>query len=680
MFGKFLDGIGALLPKRNDILRTGEVVRSCSIDIAPHRYHVSPSECFPGVSQLTSTQENITTILGDTVSQVVVSCKYYDAIKYCRSWSRRQVETIEFESERTLKRRLTIDIDYDEFNQLRKEYGQCGSKCYIPVVDYLERSPLLTANLTNGGKSNIAIARRYENATIGAATLVGQVIREVEKDSGDNLIDYGWVPPLLEYLVDLEKETDSLSTDFHIVDASALNSSSDIKHFNSLPKDILRYLNLPQIASEFLQYQLSYTLFVVAPCSEPVDTGVSEFTSSTYSLIDDGRIGLVKLERYESISVKGADEKRHRTVYSNSRRLSAMTGTEYILSLPLFGRSLRGRHTRIVCPKGMVIDSVRLFSGDSPYKLNRFPDGSESAKYWSIHRGYSSNRTTELNGDKKTSNEMTNVPDEVALELVYNRKRVELHDLKLPPGLSSNTTLSSTNDYWQVQLNLSSNRSNFLAPALGLLICTMYALSINIKHIAMMGDSVKEGSRFSISSVSTLSLPLLLGLLMVGEEHRILSKALAGLRVLIGAATFMSVITACTLSVVDPKLLSNGSVVGSLIWGLFKVTLAVGVSAVSLIALHIVRIQKYRTDAFEEARYIEDKMRNDLSNTSGKIRHLNKLGSLGVITAILLNYNHDRNNWWKASWKVRWQMCPSYIHTMIRIVWYPLKWLMVGYI
>lgn len=652
-----------------------EVTNNPHPTLVSQAHNVSPTECFPDVSHRTATQNNIIEILGDTISQVVVSCKYYDAIKYRRNWSRRQVETIEFESERTLKRRLTIDIDYDELNQLRREYGQCGSKCYVPVVDNLERGPLLTANLTNGGKSNIAIARRYENATIGAATLVGQVIREMGEDSKGCPSDYQWVLPLLNYLIDMEREIDSSSAISCDTDNNESNTPADDERLRSLSEKVLQCLSLRKIATEFQQYKLNYTLFIVVPCEEPAkfSTDSSTNTNSSYSFIGDGRIGIIKLERYESISVKRGNEKRQNVVYSNSRHLSTATGTLYVLSLPLFGRGLRGRHTRIVCPKGMVIDSVRMFSGNVPYKLDRLPDGSDSAKYWSIHRGYiESNHLSESESIVADPNSTKThaASNEAALEMIYNRKRVELHDLKLPPQLSSNGNSRSTNAYWQVQLNLSSNRSHFLVPALGLLLCTMYALSINIHHIAQMGDRMGEGGRFSISSVSTLSLPLLLGLLMVGEEHRILSKALAGLRSLIGWATFFSVVTACTLSVVNAKLLSNGSLSGIIIWCLFSFTLLIGISTMSLIMLHITRIQKYRTDAFEEVRYIEDRVRNELADSPAGARYLNKL---------------CKRDWWKASWKLWSQMCPGPVRSAIKGLWfilcvapYNIKWLLVG--
>ena len=59
-----------------------------------------------------TTKTRIKHLLGETKGQIAKSCVYYNRLSYEQSWVRRMIETIEFESERTLKRKITIDIDY----------------------------------------------------------------------------------------------------------------------------------------------------------------------------------------------------------------------------------------------------------------------------------------------------------------------------------------------------------------------------------------------------------------------------------------------------------------------------------------------------------------------------------------------------------------------------------------
>ena len=555
-----------------------------------------------------TTRAHIKHLLGETTGQIAKSCVYYNRLSYEQSWVRRMIETIEFESDRTLKRKTTIDIDYNAVNRLRAYFSQSGNYCYLPTVEGLSRSPILNMDLTSDGKSKITTARRYENAILGAAKLVGRIIQERPKIySKPFSID--WVIPFLEWLVETERWQDDLLGD---QDRSrTLIDSGQHPHWPSfLPPDILVLVDSVEFMAAYVQYRLSYTLFVVLPCvshdgidHERNKGGRSEQFGPILSVTEDKGIGVVKLTRYESVGVEQTNSASSQsgTIFSR-RRLSQSSGTEYRITAPLLGRGFKGRHTRIVCPEGMVIDSVGVYlSGDdSPYRIQRFPEGYDSSKYWSIHRGYAytSGDYLKPHDDKREGA----LCKRATLELIYNRKRVELHDLGLPLEPVSNSRAS--HQVWQVRLNISSNRGRFLVPALGLMLCTVYALIVNM----LISDSS------TISSVSTLSLPLMLGFLVVGEEHLVLSNALAGLRWIVGAATLLSVITACTLSVVLPKWNNIDSAERAIVRLLFLATVLLGISAICLIAHHIYRIQFFRTDAYEGVRFLEDVHRQKLGD------------------------------------------------------------------
>ena len=216
---------------------------------------------------------------------------------------------------------------------------------------------------------------------------------------------------------------------------------------------------------------------------------------------------------------------------------------------------------------------------------------------------------------------------------------------------------------WKVRLNFSSDRSRFLVPAVGLLICTIYALSVNILHISHTTGNVS----FSISSVSTLSLPLLLGFLVVGEEHLVLSRALAGLRGAIGLATFLSVITACTLSVIKADVLTGEGKLKIAVWSLFWITLAVSIGTICLVVFHIQRIQRYRTDAFEYMRYFEDWMRNRIEEERESWRVWRTPRIFGVRCRLLFS---DKRTQWIFAWlNVRWQMLPGVMRFILKPIW-----------
>lgn len=70
----------------------------------------------------------------------IKSCLYYHYLYEQRSWIRRQIETIEFESERTAKRSLAMDIDYSTVNQIRLRYDQVGRICYLPCIKFFAKT------------------------------------------------------------------------------------------------------------------------------------------------------------------------------------------------------------------------------------------------------------------------------------------------------------------------------------------------------------------------------------------------------------------------------------------------------------------------------------------------------------------------------------------------------------
>lgn len=600
----------------------------------------------------TTVQRHIIELLGDTPEQIAYSCMYYDALVLQALWLRRQVETIEFESDRTLKRKLTLDIDYDVVNETRQKYGQRGSKCFLPAIERVDRQPLLTIDLLDTGNSRVTVARRHENAILGAALLAGSVIRELRIDPSIVSVEWNWVIEMIELLVEIETKIDLPSGSKSSKSARELTVSWP----SSWPSDVLKVLETSDFKEAYDRYCSTYTLFAVVPCIIPHSN--IEPRKRTHSITEQTHIGTIKIVRYDHVSRIDKHNGYPETGF-NRHHLSPTTGTEYLVTAPLLGKERRGRHLRFICPKGMVLDSVRLYSDKEPYKIVRLPDGLNSSKYWSVHRGSYSDA---LKAAGLPSN--GNSADHVALELLYNKKRAEIHDMGLPSASREwDPNDPSLTGLWKVRLNFSSDRSRFLVPAVGLLICTIYALSVNILHISHTTGNVS----FSISSVSTLSLPLLLGFLVVGEEHLILSRALAGLRGAIGLATFLSVITACTLSVIKADVLTGEGKLKIAVWSLFWITLAVSIGTICLVVFHIQRIQRYRTDAFEYMRYFEDWMRNRIEEERESWRVWRTPRIFGVRCRLLFS---DKRTQWIFAWlNVRWQMLPGVMRFILKPIW-----------
>mgnify|MGYP000864897151 FL=1 len=518
------------------------------------------------IYQLDYYRNNLLELLGETTGEILTSCQYYYAISIDDSWIRRKVETIEFETERTLKRQLTLDIDYDRVNGMRRMFGQRGDNCYLPLPSDLDRTPLLSADIECNG-TNISIAKRAENATIGAARLVGRITYELLNSYPNEPHNWSWVSPFLMWLIAFEYNTELYSID---------SQAQSLKKANILPDKVAKVFFQDEILEEYRKYQIVYSLAAVIPCN-------SQHEDDVHSRTVNDRIGIVKLVRFESIDSSLARSQR-------GHPLITFSGIEYMVGLPLFGRGLRGCHARIVCPKGMIIDSVEIRCGSDLLPVKRVPGDGASSKYWSPHYGYS---------DLEDQGNAPSAANGATLEMIYNRKCVELHDRGLPSVKNVRAEFSES-DYhmedivWQVRLNFSSRRSRFLIPTLALLTCTLFSLYTNMQRaIWLMNEGQTANTVDTSATLSTLGLPLLLGLLVAGEEHMILSRTLAGVRTIVGIATVTFILAACGL---------NANVQGGKMVFLYWAAMSCGIAAFIYVLWHIVRIQVFRCNQFESIR------------------------------------------------------------------------------
>lgn len=510
--------------------------------------------------------DQISELLGNTNSEIANSCLFYCTVVYSDSvWVRRRVETTQFESEITLSRHFTFDVDFDAINSLRSTYARTDTKCFLPALKGLRRAPLLDIDVS--GSIAVSTARRRENATLGAAVVVGHVLRELREKYGDLKAEVwiSWVRPFITWMLSLERE----------IDTNAVSVPNTVGELDGL---LPKYLPIGVRATlllffdELQSYLKSYTLHLVVPCHSSED-------SATTNVPCNG-VAQFKVTRPDSIE-HDRPSGAHRRISGRLLHFLFM-GTEYMVNLPQFG-SGDGGHARLVCPKGLTIDSIDIFQGDEYFQLHRQPQGSDTSKYWSLHHGYIS--------DAKSSQDKPN-DQVVALEVMYNRKRIELHDRGLPPvppATKKHNALAAPG-VWQVRMSMSSRRSRFLGPTLGLLVCSIYALIINAAP-----DS-------NLSPVSTLGLPILLGFLIAGEEHLVLSRTLAKVRWLVGLSTASFVIAACTIAA---KQMPRFHAIP------LKLAILLGVAAVIMVFGHIARIQLFRTNVFEELRYSASKVYHD---------------------------------------------------------------------
>ena len=510
--------------------------------------------------------DQISELLGNTNSEIANSCLFYCAVVYSDSvWVRRRVETTQFESEITLSRHFTFDVDFDALNSLRSTYDRTDTKCYLPALKGLRRAPLLDVDVS--GSMAVSTARRRENATLGAAVVVGHVLRKLRSNYGDLKAEVwvSWVRPFITWMLSLERDIDTNAV-------SAPNTLSDLDSL--LPKNLPLDVRISLLLSfeELQSYLKSYTLHLVVPCHSSKD--------STTTKVPCTGVAQFKVTRPDSIE-HDRPSGAHRRISGRLLHFLFM-GTEYMVNLPQFG-SGDGGHARLVCPKGLTIDSIDIFQGDKYFQLHRQPQGSDTSKYWSLHHGYIS----KVKGGQKSSNDRV-----VALEVMYNRRRIELHDRGLPPVPPETDANNASVDpgVWQVRMSMSSRRSRFLGPTLGLLICSIYALIVN---------AVSEAN---FSPVGTLGLPILLGFLIAGEEHLVLSRTLAKVRWIVGLSTASFVIAACTIAA---RQMSRFHGIP------FILAILLGVAAIIMVFGHIARIQLFRTNVFEELRYSASKVYHD---------------------------------------------------------------------
>lgn len=512
----------------------------------------------------------------------IKSCLYYHYLYEQRSWIRRQIETIEFESERTAKRSLAMDIDYSIVNQIRLRYDQAGRICYLPCIKFFAKTPTLNASASSTGSHHITISRRHENSILGAAILVGRLLHGISEYDIDFNEARLWVPKLLDWLVDSMKKHEFESN----VDPTRLQLAIAFQLPPEIHEKIIAQPDsnlLSNLAQSYIRSLSTFPLFVTIPCCENESNST---TTARYRKTVCNTVETITLTRHDRL--KGGDNS-HRKIWQLS---NLFTGTEYMLALPQFGLEDEGTHARIICPKGMVVDSIAIFSGENNFPIYRSSSENNPSKYWSTHYGYvKHNDKLRQKSGKGTPVDLNETTPK--LEVLYNRRNVDLRDCGLPATWPvGSEAMSASGDKgastsWQVRLSMSSRRSRFLVPTLGLLICSIYALTVNILKAQESDHGI------SLSSVSTLGLPLLLGFLVVGEEHLVLSQALFRVRKAVATATIMFVITACTLAVAGRNHYSIVLYIAAMLFGL---------NAVFHTFIQIVRIGYFRADAFEEAR------------------------------------------------------------------------------
>lgn len=87
-------------------------------------------------------------VVGRNLDEIVPACLYFYDLEDSKKWLRRRVETINFESELTLRKNLTLDIDFDRLARLRKKYLQSSKYLYIPLQQGMRRTPLLDVDVS----------------------------------------------------------------------------------------------------------------------------------------------------------------------------------------------------------------------------------------------------------------------------------------------------------------------------------------------------------------------------------------------------------------------------------------------------------------------------------------------------------------------------------------------------
>ena len=523
-------------------------------------------------------KDTIAELLGEE-SRLWEACLYYQVLSG-GEWVRREIETIEFESERTLKRTLAIDVDYGAINTIRYNHNQTGKKIFLPLQNKVARKPLLNGEVSNSQSHSITLAQSNENDILNAAVLTGRLIHALLANNVQLDADQRWVlntiGRILEWTANPSQKTSSKSANEAL---TLLVEQLPPRAYEGAICQLGDESFIPFLQS-YQMLKFNHTIFATMECENQPSPARREF----YREVVGRGVDTIMYVKHESITPDS--DPRPAWKLSN-----LFTGTEYMVGLPLFGRNAKECHARLVCPKGMTIDSVRIFCGTHIFPLHRWPRGNKSPKHWSPNYGYIDAMERDDEGEKKS--EIQTAGSDPVLNVIYNRRHVELHDCGLPPRWPigsvdrSPTGVDNASSTWQACLSMSSRRSRFLVPTLGLLVCTIYALAVNIIKAKVTDNGI------SLSSVSTLGLPLLLGFLVVGEEHLVLSHTLLRVRSAVAKATVMFVITACSLAVVGRNQYSMT---------LFVIAMLLGLNAILHTLIQIVRIEYFRADAFEDAR------------------------------------------------------------------------------
>ena len=108
-------------------------------------------------------------LLGEE-SRLWEACLYYQTLSG-REWTRSETETIEFESERTLKRTVALEVDYNAINQIRYDYNQTSKRFFLSLQEILILCLLLNADVLNSQHHHFSLAQNYENYILTAAVL-----------------------------------------------------------------------------------------------------------------------------------------------------------------------------------------------------------------------------------------------------------------------------------------------------------------------------------------------------------------------------------------------------------------------------------------------------------------------------------------------------------------------------
>ena len=206
----------------------------------------------------------ITSLLGEE-SRLWEVCLYYQALSG-REWARREIETIEFESERTLKRTVALDVDYSAINQIRYNYNQASARFFLPLQERTTRRPLLNAEVSNSQSHHVTLAQNSENEILNAATLTGRLIRALITNNIQLGTSKLWVTDTIEWIL----ESTSYVNQQEVTEASIQVQAKLVELLPDGIYDEALYKLGDKFFTPFIQsYQMlkfNYTLFAATEC------------------------------------------------------------------------------------------------------------------------------------------------------------------------------------------------------------------------------------------------------------------------------------------------------------------------------------------------------------------------------------------------------------------------------